>query len=102
MTEISTEETERRTAFRIDMEKEFVDIVWQDKIGLQHHKKTVCLNFSQSGLKLECDQEIPEQTIVKIVFKAAETKSRILFGKALRCTQKEHGWFEIAISLEKN
>ena len=102
MTEISIEEMERRQTFRIDMEKEFVDITWQDKIGLQHQKKTVCLNFSQSGLKLECDQEIPEQTIVKVIFKAAETKSRVLIGKALRCTKKEHGWFEIALLLEQN
>ena len=36
---------ERRQAFRLDMEKELVDIVWTDEQGHQHQKKIACLDF---------------------------------------------------------
>ncbi len=51
-----TVEADRRQSFRLDMEKELVDIVWTGTDGIERNKKIVCLDFSRGGLKLDCDQ----------------------------------------------
>jgi len=91
---------ERRQAFRLDMEKELVDIVWQNESGQELRKKIVCLDFSKGGLKLDCDQAIPVQTEVKVCFKAAEKNSQELHGRIIRCFKRQNGWFEIALRLK--
>ena len=90
---------ERRQAFRLDMEKELVDIVWQNTSGDEQRRKIVCVDFSKSGLKLDCDQEIAVQTEVKIHFKAANKNSQLLHGRIIRCQQQVNGWYEIALRL---
>ncbi|WP_440875253.1 PilZ domain-containing protein [Thalassotalea sp. PLHSN55] len=99
MTNSSIDETERRKSFRIDMEKELVDIVWTDSNGNQRQKKIACLDFSRGGLRLDCDQAIDANTAVTVVFKQAAAKSQTLDGKVLRCIQQDSGWFEIALVL---
>jgi len=91
---------ERRKAFRLDMEKELVDIVWQNASGDEQRKKIVCVDFSKGGLKLDCDQEIAVQTAVKIHFKAAEKNSQLLHGRIIRCQKQVNGWYEIALRLD--
>ncbi len=101
MTDSSSEEMERRKAFRLDMEKELVDIVWTDEKGQEHNKKIACLDFSRGGLKLDCDQKVPVNTVVTVVFKSANASSQKLYGKVLRSIKQESGWFEIGLILDK-
>jgi hypothetical protein len=96
---IDSEENERRRAFRIDMEKELVDIVWTDSNGHDYRKKIACLDFSRGGLKVDCDCEIAANTQVTIIFRSANPNSQKLFGKIIRCVKQDNGWFEIAIQL---
>jgi hypothetical protein len=102
MTESSSDEVERRQSFRLDMEKELVDIIWLDEQGKEHNKKIACLDFSRGGLKIDCDQLLPLQSPVTIVFKSASTSSQKLYGKVLRCIKQENGWYEVALILDRN
>ena len=96
---IDSEENERRRTFRLDMEKELIDIVWTDDNGLEKCKKIACLDFSRGGLKVDCDCEIVANTQVTIIFKAANPNSQKLFGKVIRCIKQDSGWFEVAVQL---
>ncbi|XQW85264.1 PilZ domain-containing protein [Thalassotalea piscium] len=91
---------ERRQFFRLDMEKELVDILWLNESGQQSAKKIACLDFSRGGLKLDCDQAIEIQTPVTVIFKAADPRSQKLTGRVIRCIQQKNGWFEIALKLD--
>ncbi len=102
MSDSGSEEVERRRSFRLDMEKELVDIVWTDENCQQHHKKIACLDFSRGGLKLDCDQFLPLNTAVIVIFKAASHGSQKLYGKVLRCIKQENGWYQIALILDKD
>ena len=102
MTDSSDNDLERRSSFRLDMEKELVDIVWTDDSGQERTKKIACLDFARGGVRVDCDIELPIQTAVTIVFKAASANNLKLQGKALRCIQQDNGWFEIALVLEKS
>ena len=97
-----TEEAERRQSFRLDMEKELVDIVWTGADGIERNKKIVCLDFSRGGLKLDCDQAIEVKTPAKVVFKSANPNSQKLYGRVIRCIKQSHGGFEIALRLDEN
>ncbi|KGJ97475.1 PilZ domain-containing protein [Colwellia psychrerythraea] len=97
----SSEEQERRKSFRLDMEKELVDIVWIDKSGQEHNKKIACLDFARGGLRLDCDQSLATNTAVTVVFKSANASNQKLYGKVLRSVKQESGWFEIALVLDK-
>ena len=92
---------ERRLAFRLDMEKELVDIVWQDASGNEQRKKIACLDFSRRGVKLDCDIGIPMATPVTVIFKAADPSSQKLTGKVVRCLKQDNGWYEIALQLDE-
>ncbi len=92
---------ERRSSFRLDMEKELVDIIWKDEDGQEKSKKIVCLDFARGGLKLDCDIALPVQTVVTVVFKSASANNQKLYGKVLRCIKQDTGWFEIALVLDK-
>ena len=102
MTDSSDEEMERRRSFRLDMEKELVDIVWTDDKGQQHNKKIACLDFARGGLKLDCDEALPVNTAVTVIFKTASASNQKLYGKVLRSIKQENGWFEIALVLDKD
>ncbi len=102
MSDSSNDDLERRSSFRLDMEKELVDIIWTDESGQERTKKIVCLDFARGGLKLDCDITLPEQTAVTILFKSANSNNEKLFGKVLRCIKQDNGWFEIAITLDKD
>lgn len=91
---------ERRQSFRLDMEKELVDIVWSDEDGQEQQKKIACLDFSSGGLKLDCDHAIPLHKSVTVLFKAANPNSQRLFGKVIRCLKQDNGWFELALRLD--
>ena len=90
---------ERRQTFRLDMEKELVDITWTHESGQELKKKIVCVDFSKGGLKLDCDQSIPVNTEVIIRFKAAAKNNQTLHGKVIRCIEQKNGWFELALRL---
>jgi len=94
-----SEESERRRSFRLDMEKELIDIVWTDDNGDEKRKKIVCLDFSRGGLKVDCDCEIAANSQVTVIFKAANPNSQKLFGKVIRCVKQDNGWFEVALQL---
>lgn len=102
MSDSSFNESERRSSFRLDMEKEFVDIMWEDGDGQAQSKQIVCLDFSRGGLKLDCDVALPVQTPVTVIFKSASENNQKLYGKVLRCIKQDTGWFEIALVLDKN
>jgi len=95
------DELERRQAFRLDMEKELVDITWTNEAGQELIKKIVCVDFSKGGLKLDCDQSIPVNTEVMVKFHAAAQNSQMLAGKIIRCVEQDHGWFELVIKLQE-
>ena len=94
-----SEESERRRSFRLDMEKELIDIVWIDANGDEKRKKIVCVDFSRGGLKVDCDCEIAANSQVTVIFKAANPNSQKLFGKVIRCVKQDNGWFEVALQL---
>jgi len=100
MSESSESEIERRKFFRLDMEKELVDITWHDDNGNHKKKKIACLDFSRGGLKLDCDEAIPLTTTVTVIFRASDPKSQKLEGKVLRCLKQKNGWFEVGLILE--
>jgi len=102
MTDSNSKETERRKSFRLDMEKELVDILWTDGDGKAHHKKIACLDFARGGLKLDCDQTIAVDTSVTVVFQSANASSQKLYGKVLRSIKQDNGWFEIGLALDKD
>lgn len=102
MTDSSFDESERRSSFRLDMEKELVDIMWTDENGQEKSKKIACLDFARGGLRLDCDVALPVQTAVIVLFKSASTNNQKLYGKVLRCIKQDTGWFEIALVLEKD
>lgn len=102
MTDSSSEEMERRKSFRLDMEQELVDIVWTDEKGQEHNNKIACLDFSRGGLKLDCDQCLPVNTTVTVVFKSANASNQKLYGKVLRSIKHESGWYEIGLELDKD
>lgn len=101
MADSDSDEMERRKSFRLDMEKELVDIVWIDEKGQEHHKKIACLDFARGGLKLDCDESLPVNTAVTVVFKSANALNQKLYGKVLRCIKQDSGWFEIGLMLDK-
>ena len=90
---------ERRKNFRLDMEKELIDIKWVDEKGQAQQKKIVCVDFSRGGLKLDCDQEIPPQTEVTVVFRSAHPNSQKISGRVIRCIKQGSGWFDIALQI---
>jgi len=100
MTDSSFDELERRKSFRLDMEKELVDILWVDAQGQDHSKKIACLDFSRGGLKLDCDIALPINAATTIIFKSASENSQKLYGKVLRCVKQASGWYEIVLTLE--
>ncbi len=99
MVDENQENVERRQSFRLDMEKELVDIVWMDGEGQETRKKIVCVDFSKGGLKLDCDQAIAVNTEVTVIFKAAAPESQKLHGTIIRCIKQKNGWHEIALRL---
>ena len=100
MSDSGKEDIERRKFFRLDMEKELVDISWQDEHGQAQKKKIICLDFSRGGLKLDCDRAIAVATSVTVIFKSANPGSQKLEGKVLRCLPQDNGWFQIALILD--
>jgi len=102
MTDSGDDDLERRSSFRLDMEKELVDIIWTDESGQERTKKIVCLDFSRGGLKLECDIALPVQIAVTVLFKSASENNQKLYGKVLRCLKQDNGWFELALILDKD
>jgi hypothetical protein len=95
-------ESERRQTFRLDMEKELVDIIWINDQQQQLQRKITCLDFSRGGLKLDCDHSIPLQTEVTVVFKVANPNSQNLYGKVIRCIEQPNGYFQLALRLDSN
>ncbi|MBA6336562.1 PilZ domain-containing protein [Colwellia sp. BRX8-7] len=91
---------ERRQSFRLDMEKELVDIRWVNDQQQTVQRKITCLDFSRGGLKLDCDHVIPLQTKVTVVFKVANPNSQNLYGTVIRCIKQPNGYFELALRLE--
>ena len=102
MIDSNSKETERRKSFRLDMEKELVDILWTDGDDREHHKKITCVDFARGGLKLDCDQGIAVNTSVVVVFQSANASSQKLHGKVLRCIKQENGWFEIGVAINED
>nr|MBL0711572.1 PilZ domain-containing protein [Colwellia sp.] len=90
----------RRKSFRLDMEKELIDITWTDDQEQEKTKKIVCVDFARGGLKLDCDIALPIQTKVIIAFNSANSNNQKLFGKVSRCVKQENGWFEIVLILD--
>jgi c-di-GMP-binding flagellar brake protein YcgR len=99
---VDDNESERRQSFRLDMEKELVDIIWVNDQQQQFQRKITCLDFSRGGLKLDCDHSIPLQTEVTVVFKVANPNSQNLHGKVIRCIEQPNGYFELALRLDSN
>ena len=101
MTNSSFDESERRSSFRLDMEKELIDIMWTDKNGQERSKKIICVDFARGGLKLDSDIALPVQNAVTVFFQSASANNQKLYGKVLRCIKQDTGWFDIALVLDK-
>ena len=99
MSESSIQDSERRQFFRIDMEEEQIDLIWQDQDGEEYSKKITCLDFSRGGVRADCDDEIPVNTNAIVIFKAADPRSQRLHGKVLRCVKQASGCYQIALKL---
>jgi hypothetical protein len=82
------------------MEKELIDIAWQDNDGKQHEKKVACLDFSRGGLRIDSDIPMEVDTHVIVTFKSNSPQKQQLNGKVLRCIKQDTGWFEIAFQTE--
>lgn len=100
MSESSNHEIERRRSFRLDMEKELVDIAWENPQGQTMTKKVACLDFSRGGLRIDSDLAIDVDTPISVTFKAQSVHNQTLKGKVLRCEQQKTGWFDIALIFE--
>lgn len=99
MSDSSMQDSERRQFFRIDMEEEQIDLIWQDHTGEEQSKKITCLDFSRGGVRADCDDEIPINTNVTVIFKAADPRSQRLHGKVIRCIKETSGCYQIALKL---
>ena len=99
MSENDSNEIERRKSFRLDMEKEMIDITWTGDDSQDNRKKVVCIDFSRGGAKIDCDYAIPVNTIVTLVFKQAAPQSQKLQPKVIRCNKQDTGWFDIGLIL---
>jgi len=102
MLEVSHNKDERRSSFRLDMEKELIDIEWKDPEGIAKQKRIACIDFSRGGLKIDCDQAIELRSQVTIVFKAASPNHQKLHGFVLRCLKQSNGSFEIALRIHND
>lgn len=100
MTDSSNHEIERRQQFRLDMEKELIDIRWQDSDGIERTKKVACRDFSRGGIRIDSDIEMIAETVVTVTFKINTPHSQELVGKVLRCLKQDNGWYEIAFQLQ--
>jgi len=100
MTESSDHEIERRQHFRLDMEKELVDVCFRDEQGEERRKKVACRDFSRGGLRIDSDIAMAQGLAVVVTFKVNTTGSQSLKGEVLRCSRLENGWFEVAFELE--
>jgi c-di-GMP-binding flagellar brake protein YcgR len=90
---------ERRQNFRIDMEEELIDIIWQDETGKEAKRKITCLDFSRGGVRADCDIELPKNAVVTVIFQAAAPSSQRLQGKVIRCIKRDDSFYEIALKL---
>ena len=99
MSDSSMQDSERRQFFRIDMEEELIDIIWQDQTGEDYRKQITCLDFSRGGVRADCQDEIPINTNVTVIFKAADPRSQRLHAKVLRCVKQTSGCYQIALKL---
>jgi len=100
MSESSNFDKERRESFRLDMEKELIDVKWTDSSGRSQLKKVACRDFSKGGLRIDCDVEIEQGTRVEIIIQATSRKPQLLNARVIRCKQLENGWFEVAFLLD--
>jgi len=102
MTESGNDEIDRRNSFRLDMEKEMVDISWTNDVNQERIKKVACIDFARGGLKIDFDEPLPLGIKVDVIFRSTETKSKILPAKVLRCIKQDNGWYEVALLLDKD
>jgi len=102
MTDSSNGGIDRRQSFRLDMEKEIIDISWIDENNQERVKKIACLDFARGGLKIDFDEPLPLGIKVDVIFRSTETKSKILPAKVLRCIKQDNGWYEVALLLDKD
>ncbi|TLU67634.1 PilZ domain-containing protein [Thalassotalea litorea] len=91
--------SERRQYFRIDMEYETVDLLWRDEEGQAHKVKSVCLDFSRGGLRIEHEFAITEDTEVSICFQADHPESQTLVAKVVRCIELTGNRFSIGLQM---
>lgn len=89
-------EIDRRAHFRLDMEKEFIDIAWTDDAGNARVKRVACLDFSQGGLRVDSDMPLPEKLEVSVIFKPSTPYEQVLKGQVYRCMEQPTGWYEVA------
>lgn len=100
MSDGSNIDKERRQSFRLDMEKELIDVKWTDSNGRSQHKKVACRDFSKGGLRIDCDVEIDQGSRVEIIIQATSQKPQLLNARAIRCKRQDNGWFEVAFILD--
>jgi len=99
MSDDHSPEIERRKHFRLDMEKEMIDITWTSEDNQEVNKKVVCIDFSRGGAKIDCDYAIPVNTVVTLIFRQAAPQSQKLQAKVIRCVKQDTGWFDIGLLL---
>lgn len=93
------ETIDRRQNFRIDMEKEAVDLLWRDAEGQSHKVTSICADFSRSGLRIEHEFAIVPDTQVNFRFQAEHPDSKPLTAKVVRCVELPTGKFSIGFQM---
>ena len=93
------ENIERRQNFRIDMERELVNISWHDSDGQAHKLQCSCEDFSKGGLRIEHDFAIAIDTVVEFKFQADHPESRFLPAKVVRCIELQNGKFSLGFQM---
>lgn len=93
------QQMERRQDFRIDMEQEFLDILWRDSEGQSHKVKSTCVDFSKGGLRLEHEFAILPNTTVSFTFHDDHPESKKFKAKVVRCIELTNGNFSIGLQM---
>jgi len=90
-------ESDRRKSARLDMEQQLVQISWINGNGATITRDVKCVDVSQGGVQVELDCAIDIGKLVVIVFHPHKSHFKSYETEVLRCTQQQHGWFNLGL-----
>lgn len=99
MSEPNDEAIERRESLRLDMEKELVNVIWQDEQGNELSTKCICVDISRQGMQLNFDREIKEGSEIFVQFSTNDVNAKKWPVKVLRCHLSINGWYLLGLQM---